>query len=228
MKIAVVMPAHNEQGYLEPAVKSVVTGLRDRGYDFEVIIVENGSTDNTYSEAADLYLAYPEVELCSLALGNYGIALRKGFETTWGDVVVNFDVDFVDLDFLDQAIKSITAGADVVIGSKRNPYSDDQRDLKRQTVTAVFAWVLKQGFGLKASDTHGIKAFRWETVAPLVAQTRSDGEIFDTELIIRAERAGLVVKELPVTIIDTRPPRTSMASRIPRTLLALARLRLRL
>jgi len=56
--ISVVMPAHNEQGYLEPAVKTVVTGLRDRGAEFEVIVAENGSVDGSPAEAdhlAELY-----------------------------------------------------------------------------------------------------------------------------------------------------------------------------
>ena len=49
--ISVVMPAHNEQGYLESAVKSVVTGLRDRRLEFEVVVAENGSVDGSAVEA---------------------------------------------------------------------------------------------------------------------------------------------------------------------------------
>lgn len=228
MKISIVMPAHNEEGYLEPAVKTVVTGMREREYDFEVIIAENGSTDGTLAEAVQLYHQYPEVNGFTVAKANYGVALKDGFQASTGEVVINFDVDFVDLDFLVAAVGVLIGGADIVIGSKRNPDSDDQRDFKRKTVTRVFSWILRRGFGLKASDTHGIKALKRRSLAPLVHKCKSGGDIFDTELIIRAERAGKVVKELPVTVIDQRPPRTSMARRIPRTLVALAQLRLSL
>jgi hypothetical protein len=92
-------------------------------------------------------------------------------------------------------------------------------------VTAGFSTVLRFGFGLQISDTHGLKALRRDVLLPLVEQCRFGQDIFDTELIIRAERAGLPVEELPVAVSDTRPPRTPIARRIPRTLAGLARLR---
>lgn len=226
MKVSIVMPAHNEQGYLEPAVKNVVTGMRERGYEFEVLIMENGSTDNTLSEAYALYYQYPEVDGSMMMKANYGDALKCGFEHSTGDIVVNFDVDFVDLDFLDQAVELINDGAHIVIGTKRSAESDDQRDPKRQTVTKIYNWILRHGFGLKASDTHGIKAIKRDWLDSTVRVCHGSHDTFDTELILRAERwKNIIIKELPVTVIDQRPPRTSMASRIPRTLMALARLR---
>ncbi|MDQ6946031.1 MAG: hypothetical protein M3256_07100 [Actinomycetota bacterium] len=62
-------------------------------------------------------------------------------------------------------------------------------------------------------------------MAPLAETTRFGGDIFDTELILRAERAGLAVTELPVRVDDQRPPRTPILRRIPRSLLGLAKLR---
>ena len=59
--ISIVMPAHNEQGYLEPAVKAVVAAGRDRSVPFEVVIVENGSTDSTVAEAEGLAQTFAEV-----------------------------------------------------------------------------------------------------------------------------------------------------------------------
>lgn len=223
--ISIVMPAHNEEGYLTPAVEAVVTGLGERGHDFEVIITQNGSLDATAAEAARLAATYEPVSTLDLPEPDYGRALREGFLRARGDVVVNFDVDLVDLDFLDRALAVLSAtDAAVVVGSKRNPDSEDRRGPARRLVTATFSMVLHHGFGLRISDTHGLKALRRSPLEPLVAHCRFGKDIFDTELIIRAERAGLLVEEIPVDVSDTRPPRTPIARRIPRTLAGLARL----
>jgi glycosyltransferase involved in cell wall biosynthesis len=223
--ITIVMPAHNEEGYLESAAKTVVTGLSARGRPFEVIVVQNGSHDATGEEARRLTAAYPEVTAVDLPYPDYGAALREGFLRARGEVVVNFDVDLVHLDFLDRALTAMDAtDAAIVVGSKRNPDSEDRRGPGRRLVTSTFSFVLRHGFGLKISDTHGLKAMRRDPLLPLVGQCRFGQDMFDTELIIRAERADLVVDEIPVAISDTRPPRTPIARRIPRTLLGLGRL----
>ncbi|HEY6317052.1 MAG TPA: glycosyltransferase family 2 protein, partial [Acidimicrobiia bacterium] len=116
----------------------------------------------------------------------------------------------------------------IVVGSKRAPDARDERSWPRRFVTGVFAAVLRVGFGLRVSDTHGMKALDRERVLALAEACRSDGELFDTELILRAERAGLGVVELPVTVAERRPSRTSITRRSLRTLAGLARLRLAL
>ncbi len=227
--ISIVMPAHNEQGYLEPAVKTIVTGLRDRGHRFEVVISENGSSDATTSEADQLARTFPEVRTLRSPVADYGWALKAGFLAAQGDVVANFDVDLVDLPFLDQALQLLCSEQPaIVVGSKCSPGAQDQRGIGRRLVTAAFSAVLRYGFGLKVSDTHGMKVLVRAPVLPLVETCQFGGDIFDTELILRAERAGLTVRELPVSVAEQRPPRTPITSRIPRSLAGLVRLRLAL
>jgi len=84
--------------------------------------------------------------------------------------------------------------------------------------------MLRVGFGLKVTDTHGMKALVREPLLPVVAQCRYGRDLFDTELILRAERAGLVVAEIPVDVEELRPARTSVIRRIPRTLSGLTQL----
>ncbi len=115
-----------------------------------------------------------------------------------------------------------------MVGSKRGPGAQDQRPVGRRVVTAVFSAVLRHGFGLHVSDTHGIKALRRAPLLPLVEACEFGEDIFDTELIIRAERAGLAVRELPISVADQRPPRTPILRRIPRSLVGLLRLRVAL
>jgi glycosyltransferase involved in cell wall biosynthesis len=223
------MPAHNEHGYLESAVNTVVGAMRLRPAGFEVIIAENGSFDGTLDEAKALAVDAPEVSVISSPVADYGAALRAGYLASTGDIVVNMDVDLVDMDFLDRAIRLLESGdLAIVVGSKRTRGAEDRRSLPRRVITMAFSLVLKLGFGLRISDTHGLKALRRAPLVRLVEECRFGKDIFDTELIIRAERARLAVTEIPVVVEETRPPRTSIIRRIPRTLVGLARLRLEL
>jgi glycosyltransferase involved in cell wall biosynthesis len=230
VKLSVVMPAHNEAGLLESSVAEVTAGLRARGLSFELIVVENGSRDDTLAIAERLAASSPEVQVRTLPLADYGRALRTGLLTASGDVVVNFDVDYTDVGFLDAALARFAQPDPpaIVVASKRAPDARDDRAWPRRFVTWGFAALLRVGFGLRVSDTHGMKALDRVRVLPLAEASRSDGELFDTELILRAERAGLTVEELPVTVSERRPARTSITRRALRTLVGLARLRLSL
>jgi glycosyltransferase involved in cell wall biosynthesis len=215
------MPAHNEAALLATSVDDVLRGLRSRGEAFELLVVENGSTDATARLAADLAEGNAEVAMRSLATADYGAAIREGILAATGEIVVLFDVDYYDLEFLDRGVARIRepgAGvrpAAIVVGSKRAPGTTDTRPWPRRFVTATFATVLRVGFGLSVSDTHGMKLMHRPEVEPLARRCRTGGDLFDTELVLRAERA---VREL-------RPSRTPIARRALRTIAGLVRLR---
>jgi hypothetical protein len=148
-----------------------------------------------------------------------------------GAVVVTFDVDYYDLGFLAAALGRIERDvepADLVVASKRAAGAHDRRPWPRRFVTAAFSRLLRLGFGLRVSDTHGMKVLRRPTVEPLARRCRFGDDLFDTELVLRAERAGLVTVELPVAVEERRPPRTPIWRRVPRTLVGLVRLRIAL
>jgi hypothetical protein len=113
-----------------------------------------------------------------------------------------------------------------VVGSKRGEGATDDRSALRKLATAVFSTTLRVGFGLHVSDTHGIKAMRRDAVEPFARACQSGQDLFDTELILRVERAGLRTAEIPVGVTELRPARTSIVKRVPRTLLGLVRLRI--
>jgi glycosyltransferase involved in cell wall biosynthesis len=228
--VTVVMPAFNEAEILDDTVADVVEGLRARAIAFELIICENGSTDGTYDLARTLADKYREVVVEGLPVADYGEALHAGLRAARGAVVVNFDVDHYDLAFLDAAIARLDppGGPAIVVGSKRTPGASDDRPALRRLTTAGFTALLRLLFGLRVSDTHGMKAMDRGAVAPIAARCRFGKDLFDTELILRAERAGLHTAEVPVAVVERRPARTSILRRVPRTLLGLARLRVAL
>ncbi len=228
--ISVVMPAFNEAEILASSVSEVVGGLRARGASFEVIVVENGSTDNTLAIARDLASELAEVRVEHRDEADYGRALRAGLLVARGDAVVNFDTDYFDLGFLDAAVATVLAprGPAIVVGSKRAAGANDTRSPLRRIATWVFATMLRVAFGLNVSDTHGMKAMRRATVEPYAERCFSGQDLFDTELILRVERAGLGTGEIPVAVHELRPARSSFLARVPRTLRGLCRLRIAL
>lgn len=226
--LSVVMPAYNEAEILGQSVADVVSGLRGSGRDFEVIVVENGSDDDTFDIATDLARLYPEVRIERVPQPDYGDALRRGLLSATGSIVVNFDADYYDLEFLARAVEMITqpGGPSVVVGSKRATDANDTRSATRRLATFIFATILRVAFRLHVSDTHGMKAMRRSDVVPYAKTCRFGRDLFDTELILRLERAGHPTAEIPVTVEERRPARTSIYRRVPRTLAGLARLRL--
>ena len=225
--ISVVLAAHNEEGFLTTTVGHLLDGLRARGADFEIIVAENGSTDGTREVAARLAADAPEVRALSLPEPDYGAALRAGLLDARGEMVVNFDVDYYDLGFLDRALARLGEPDHpaVVVGSKRQEGSVDNRSWSRKLVTLGFTTILHVGFGLSVSDTHGMKAMRKDAVRSIAEGCRFRTDLFDTELVIRAERAGLGVVDLPVEVSETRPSRTPIVKRAARSLVGLARMR---
>jgi glycosyltransferase involved in cell wall biosynthesis len=226
--LSIVMPAYNEAELLASTVDEVVRGLRNRGFGFEVVVVENGSRDATARIADDLACTYAEVISHHLESPDYGAALRAGMLAAVGDVVINFDVDYYDLSFVDDIAVRLAAHDKpaIVVGSKRAAGARDERVPLRKLVTGVFSLTLRLGFGLRVSDTHGMKALRRGAVEPLARACRSGDDLFDTELVLRAERAGLLTVELPVVVVERRPSRSPIWRRVPRTLSGLVRLRL--
>lgn len=225
-RLSVVLPAFNEAEILPATVAQLLAALRDTPGGFELVVVENGSTDATATIAGELAATHPEVRVESLAVADYGAALRHGLLAARGEVVVNFDVDYYDVGFLDRAVRVVEpdGGPAIVVGSKRAPGAHDERPWPRRFVTAVFSAMLRRGFGLRVSDTHGMKAMRRSAVLPIARRCELTRDLFDTELVLRVERAGLGSAEVPVTVQERRPARTPILHRIPRAFLGLARL----
>ena len=225
---SIVIPIHNEAECLEVEVRGLVGELDARGVDFELLLAENGSSDATPEIADSLAAADPRVRVLRSPVPDYGYAMKMGMLAARGDYVANFDIDFHDVSFLLSAGTLLEGDAGIVVGSKLMEGAEDRRSFARHLVSSGFTTILRLLFDRRMDDTHGMKVLRREVVrqyAPLTVMTR---DLFDTELIIRARRAGVVVKALPVTVEEKRKPRSSIVGRIPRTVKGLLRLRLAL
>ncbi|CAN5877651.1 hypothetical protein BH23ACT5_BH23ACT5_13950 [soil metagenome] len=212
---SIVVPVYNEAEFMPIGLPRLLADLDEANLDYRVLIMENGSTDTT-AELARRAAGGAPVEVHSLPTPDYGAAMREGFLAATGDWIVNFDIDYFSADFLRRVLERADE-CDLVIASKRDPDSVDRRSPLRRTATAVFNLLLRSLFRSSVSDTHGMKAFRRDVIAELVPDVVSRQDLFDTELVIRAERAGHRIVEVPVVVEEMRPAR-SLLKRVPRTL----------
>ncbi len=225
--ISIVVPVHNEAAYIADFLPAMIREVVDAtGTAQELVIVENGSTDATAELAEkwceELRTAGWKADVLSLPDPDYGAAMRAGFQHACGDWVVNFDIDYFSGPFVKGLL---TTTADIVIASKRAPDSEDHRSLLRRAGTFGFNLLLRVVVGSKVSDTHGIKAFRRNVIDSMLDTVRSSNDLFDTELVIRSERAGFAIAEVPIIVEERRAAGTPFLKRIPRTLRGLVQLR---
>jgi hypothetical protein len=114
--------------------------------------------------------------------------------------------------------------ADLVIGSKLAQGAKDERPLLRHAGSLVINGMLRATLGFKGTDTHGLKAFRREALLPVAKSCVVDKDLFASELVIRAERAGVTVVEIPVRIREKRAPSVHLLRRVPNVLKNLGKL----
>jgi glycosyltransferase involved in cell wall biosynthesis len=224
---SVVIPVHNEAGFLEEAAERLLADLGPLPASVEVLVVENGSTDGTAAIAGALAKRHPQVKVLHLPIADYGAAIRAGFLAAGGEWMVSFDIDYFAADFLLQVLE-LEDRADLVLASKLAPGARDQRSGLRRVGTRVFNLLLHGLFRSGVSDTHGMKAIRREVAEALVPAVQASKDLFDTELVLRAEWSAYRIVEVPATVEELRAARSRFLKRVPRTLVGLLQLRGRL
>lgn len=225
-ELSVVIPIYNEEAILERSVSDLIAGLEAEGVAFEIVLAENGSRDRTVAIAESLAERWPGVlRWFSYPEPNYGGALREAIFRARGSFVICEEIDLCDVDFHLRALALLRRDeADLIIGSKAMAGAHDKRPVVRRAATRVYNKMLRISLGFSGTDTHGLKAMRRSAVAPVAARCIVDYDVFASELVIRAERDGLRVLEIPVEIEEKRAPSINLARRVPRVLGNLGRL----
>src|SRR6188768_3221318 len=215
-EISFVIPIYNEEAILHAAVVDLRERLAPHGLRYEIILAENGSSDRTVEIAHELCARYPELRLEQSQTPNYGQALRQGILRAQGEFLLCEEIDLCDVDFHLQALQLLRSNqADFVIGSKLIGGARDARPWLRHGASLLYTSVLRLLFDFRGTDTHGLKAFRRALVLPLALACQVERDVFASELVIRAYRAPLRVAEIPVRILEKRPPSIGLWRRLP-------------
>jgi glycosyltransferase involved in cell wall biosynthesis len=221
-KVSILIPIYNEQTILRSSVVDLIDRLKAFDLDYELVLAENGSIDATVSICEELAQRFSNVRFFSVGSpghGNYGLALREAILDARGEYVFCDEIDLCDSDFYARALKLLTSGeATLVIGSKLAEGAKDERPLLRHAGSLVINRMLRVAVGFKGTDTHGLKAFRRLPLLPIARACVVDRDLFASEFVIRAERAGIAIREIPVRIQEKRAPSVHLLRRVPNVL----------
>jgi glycosyltransferase involved in cell wall biosynthesis len=216
VEVSIVIPVYDEEPILHAAVVDLRTRLEGVDFGYEVWLAENGSRDGTVRVARELCERYPELRTFSIGEPNYGRALREGIRRAGGELVICEEIDLCDADFHRQAVALLRGGnVDMVIGSKLMAGAQDRRPLFRHTASQVYNALLRATLGFRGTDTHGLKAFRKSVVGPIAERCVVDKDVFASELVIRAYRRGVSIREVPIQLMEKRPPTINLVRRVP-------------
>ena len=201
--LTVIIPAYNEQQRLPQHLGPVLDYLRAHYPAFELLVVDDGSRDQTADAARAALAGEPRARVLAYQPNRgKGYAIRQGVAASRGDSVVFLDADLsTPIEEIPRALAALQH-ADLVIGSRDLPNSDVRvpQPLFRRFASEVFRWARNLSLGLwRIADTQcGFKAYRGPLARRLFAVAQIDRFMFDVEILYLASRAGLRIVELPV------------------------------
>ena len=202
--LSIVIPAYNEQSRIDAALERVMSCVEEQGWDAEVLVVDDGSTDET-AAVVELWMdRFPRLHLIQNP-GNRGkgYSVRNGLLQAAGDIVMFTDADLsAPMEEANRLLAAIDAGADVAIGSRWLDRAKQtiHQPLYRQFFGRCFNAITRGVMGLPFKDTQcGFKAFRRPAAQVIFRLQRIERWGFDPEILFIARKLGYVIREVPVT-----------------------------
>jgi glycosyltransferase involved in cell wall biosynthesis len=208
-KVSVIMPAYNEAGRIVHGIEETARTFAEFGCPWELIVIDDGSTDNTFEAAEALVPKHPHhliVKKNPYNLGK-GRALKKALHYATGEYVVFLDAD-LDLHPLQvQTLFDIMRldRADIVIGSKLHPNSVVNYPLDRKILSFGYYLLIRILFNLPCHDTQtGLKLFRAQVVKDVFPRILVKQFAFDLEILVNAHHLGYRIAEAPIELNPQR------------------------
>ena len=201
---SIVIPAYNESGRIPATLKQVVACIRERGWDAEVIVVNDGSTDATADVVREFARTAPEVRLIENP-GNRGkgFSVRSGLLQALGEVVMFTDADLSSpIEEAERLFAAISQGADIAIGSRwlEKGRQTHRQPLYRQFFGRCFNAVTRGIMGLHFADTQcGFKAFTRAAAQTVFQLQTIERWGFDPEILFISLKCGFLIVEVPVS-----------------------------
>jgi dolichyl-phosphate beta-glucosyltransferase len=206
--LSLVIPVYNEEKIIAETMKTVLAYMPNNFADYEVIIVDDGSTDGTLEIAEKLSDENITVISYEKNKGKGG-AVKAGIMAAGGDFVFYTDCDLAyGLDVIKEGHEFFKKSkeTDVLVGSRKK-HKDGYAGYTflRKIMSVAFLSILKIYGGIKQSESQsGMKGFKTEAAKKIFALCESDGWIFDFEALLIAQKLKLKIEEIPITVINHR------------------------
>lgn len=215
--LSVVMPAYNEGSHIYDNLLQTSTELSVFATNYEIILVNDGSLDNTVEEARRAAIEDTHIRVISYKPNRgKGGAIREGILNAIGEYVAFCDAD---LDLSPSQLRGFLyeleeQDADIAIGSKMHRDSKLDYPLFRKIMSLGYYVLLRMLFKLHTKDTQtGLKLFRGDTIKPIIEHIETSGYAFDIEILATATNLDKKIIEMPVEIVFSRK-KESAGSRI--------------
>jgi dolichyl-phosphate beta-glucosyltransferase len=199
--LSIIIPAHNEESRLPNSFKTLNNFLMNVDFSFEVLVVENGSTDDTFRTISEAQIQYPYLRLIIEKNRGKGLAIRRGMFEAVGKFRFIADADLsMPIEEIYKFLELSSRGVDVVIGSRsmKNSRVYDEPILRKFT-SKIFNFLVNllviKGF----SDTQcGFKCFSARAAEEIFSRQRINGMAFDVECLFIARKLGFSITEIPI------------------------------
>lgn len=212
--VDIVVPVLNEEKILQSSIETLDEYMMENlPYRYQITIADNGSQDNTLKIAKNLVQNHQSVRVVRLAERGRGRALKQVWQSSQADILTYMDVDLsTSLDDFLPMIQPLVAGeVGVAIGSRLMKKSKTSRGFKREFISRCYNKIVKLTSRTKFSDAQcGFKAIRRDVAKRFLPKIKDNEWFFDTELLIKTERAGVPIHEQPVTWIEDTDSRVKI------------------
>jgi dolichyl-phosphate beta-glucosyltransferase len=200
--LSIVIPAHNEESRLPPSLEQIDAFLKTQPYTYEVIIVENGSTDRTVAVSEAFARTHPYVRVIQAAVRGKGLAVKVGMQEAHGDWRFICDADLsMPIDDLPQFLPPQSGDAEIIIASREGKGANRVGEPEhRHIIGRVNNFIIKLTAVRGFEDTQcGFKMFSRHTAEDLFGVQQMIGIGFDIELLFIARKRGYKIKQVPIT-----------------------------
>jgi glycosyltransferase involved in cell wall biosynthesis len=226
--LSIIIPAYNEATILPVTLECLRTFLRAQTFTAEVIIVDDGSNDNTSALITEWRLSFDAIRVLRNSTNQgKGASIRRGVLASRGENVFVTDADLPGRpeDIL-RLLQALREGATIAIASRPPAPMRSAPSRSRFLASVAYRAMVRAVLSLPLRDTQcGFKAFVRKPVLPVFEALQLGGFSFDAEFLYAAWKRGLVIREIDFEVVERRATRHAILLQSPRMLLDLLRIR---